>query len=108
MELILELLQDVLSWLCIGALGWIIVQIKLIIRHTKLQESATKTLMRADLIKRYTEWRDNGGWVSDENKQEWLADYGTYHELAGRNGFLDAAYNNLINMPAHAPDDGKE
>ena len=45
MELILSLFQDVLSWAVIGALAWLCIQVKGIVKHTKLMEQSNKSLM---------------------------------------------------------------
>lgn len=99
MEILLELLQDVLSWACIGALAWIVLQIKSILKHNKLQEEATKSLMRADLIRRYKEYRDNGNYCTDEHKDQYCRDVETYHALAGGNGYIDKSVEEVMAMP---------
>lgn len=103
MEWLLPILQDILSWAVIAALGWMCVQLKLIVKHTKLMEQSNKSLMRADLIERYKKYRDNGHWISDDHRDEWLSDWETYSALHGKNGYLEAAKEDIINMPAHRP-----
>lgn len=98
----LDLAQDIVSWAVIGVLGWLVIQIKGIVNHTKLMESSTKTLMRSDLITRYQSFR-KAGYIDDSDKDEWLNDYAIYHKLQGANGFLDMAHNQILNMPNALP-----
>ena len=104
MEIILELIQDLLSWACIGALAWLVSQISKIRRHNDLMEKSNKSLMRADLIRRYRMYRDEGGWVSDNNVEAWLYDLDTYHQLHGKNSYLDAIQTEIMEMPHHEPE----
>lgn len=95
------LISAILSWATLGVLGVLVSHLKTLGRHMQLMERSSKALMRADLIRRYKHYRDDGGWISDANRDEWLNDYQTYSELNGTNGYLDDAREDIKDMPAH-------
>lgn len=64
---------------------------------------AQKAQMRAQLLKDYAHYREQG-WISDIEMQEWQNQYNSYHQLVGENGVLDDRYEKLMNLPNIPPE----
>ena len=87
-----------------AALGGLCAEMVMVARTAKATQEAVKALMRSDLVDRYRTYRDCGGWMSDAHKDEWLHDYGTYHALVGKNGYIDAIRDRVVDMPSSPPE----
>lgn len=68
----------------------------------KQTQSGIKVLMRANLINRYKEYRDNGDYITDDGKDEWLSDYDVYTDMSGTNGYLEEIRKEILVMPCRS------
>lgn len=59
---------------------------------------AQKAQMRAQLLKDYQKYEDQG-YIRYIDLKEWENQYKAYHELVGENGILDDRYDKLLDLP---------
>ena len=98
-----DVIPPVIVWAITGGLGWLCVEMITVARTARATQKAVKALMRSDLVDRYRTYRDCGGWMSDSHKDEWLRDYAIYHALVGKNGYIDAIRDRVVDMPSTPP-----
>ena len=100
-----DVISPVLVFVITAGLAGIGAEVMSISRTASCTQEAVKALMRSDLVDRYRTYRDCGGWMSDANKDEWMHDYGIYHALVGKNGYIDAIMDRVLTMP-NTPHEG--
>lgn len=99
-----QVIPPVLVFVITAGLAGIGAEVMSIARTASSTQEAVKALMRSDLVERYRTYRDCGGWMSDVHKDEWLHDYAIYHALVGKNGYIDAIRDRVVDMPNTAPE----
>ncbi|MGL5173555.1 MAG: hypothetical protein ACRC75_06855 [Olsenella sp.] len=105
MDMMPDVISPVLVFVVTAGLAGIGAEVMSLARTAKATQEAVKALMRSDLVDRYRTYRDCGGWMSDRHKDEWLRDYAIYHALVGKNGYIDAIRDRVVDMP-NTPHDG--
>ena len=98
-----QVIPPVLVFVITAGLAGIGSEVMSIARTAISTQEAVKALMRSDLVERYSTYRDCGGWMSDAHKDEWLHDYAIYHALVGKNGYIDAIRDRVVDMPNMPP-----
>lgn len=98
-----QVIPPVLVFVITAGLAGIGAEVMSIARTASATQEAVKALIRSDLVDRYRTYRDCGCWMSDAHKDEWLHDYGTYHALVGKNGYIDAIRDRVVDMPNMPP-----
>ena len=101
-----QVIPPVLVFVITAGLAGIGSDVMSIARTASSTQEAVKALMRSDLVERYRTYRDCGGWMSDVHKDEWLHDYAIYHALVGKNGYIDAIRDRVVEMPSSSPEGG--
>ena len=104
MDLMPDVISPILVFVVTAGLAGIGAEVMSIARTANATQEAVKALMRSELVDRYRTYRDCGGWMSDAHKDEWLHDYGTYHALVGKNGYIDAIRDAVVAMPTSPPE----
>ena len=104
MDLMPDVISPVIVFVVTAGLAGIGAEVMSIARTAKATQEAVKALMRSDLVDRYRTYRDCGGWMSDSHKDEWLHDHGIYHALVGKNGYIDAIRDRVVDMPSSPPE----
>ncbi len=99
-----QIIASTLEWVIIGMLGAVLAGSKRVVRMLDQTTRACKRLTRSDLVARYKECRDNGFWMSDERKREWLDDYAEYMAMVGQNGYIEDLKRQISEMPTHPED----
>ena len=100
-----DVIPPILVFVVTAGLAGIGAEVMSIARTAKATQEAVKALMRSELVDRYRTYRDCGGWMSDAHKDEWLHDYGTCHALVGKNGYIDAIRDRVVDMPNAPPEE---
>lgn len=99
-----DVIPPILASVVTAGLAGIGAEVMSIARTASATQEAVKALMRSDLVDRYRTYRDCGGWMSDAHKDEWLHDYAIYHALVGKNGYIDAIRDRVVDMPNMPPE----
>lgn len=98
MEYVEHVIKSILAWAAIGALGFLVYEVKQLSKKYAISQKGIKAMLRRDLINRWKECRDSGYLMTSSEKDEWLNDWNTYNQLNGKNGYLDNARDKILDM----------